>query len=496
MKIHELVDAKYILDKIGDIPTESDFFPTSNKGEKRLRIDKAEEVYFILPDAMNNRENAYRTSIPESVAVIVTENQNITSELPIIVVENSRAAYATALSRYYGIDYGKTSVIGVTGTNGKTTTASLIYGILKSCEYSVGFIGTGKIEFADSSFCEENYSMTTPDPELLYSSISKMQSLGAEYIVMEVSSHAIALKKIEPICFALCVFTNLSEEHLDFHRDIESYFLSKSELFRKTRRAVINLDDAWGRRLYDTLDCEKHSLGIIESAENRITDIELLGLSGSRYIFRTKDSSFIVKPALIGEFNIYNTATAILSALALGISPRDAKRGVESCGAPSGRMEIINEEITVIIDYAHTPFALKNALKTIKRAKNARQKLYCIFGCGGERDSSKRPAMAEAAALYSDFIIITEDNNRHESFNDILSDIERGIPEGTKYCVLPKREEAIFSAIMQADAGDIVAIIGKGHERYKIVGDEKIPFDERIIVNCALDARRSLKHEN
>ena len=418
----------------------------------------------------------------------------INSTCPIITADSVRAALSYALSNSYEIDYGKVKIIGVTGTNGKTTTATLVYSILVDCGYKAGFIGTGKILPQAYAISDRYYSMTTPDPTLLYPTIAKMINGGCEYIVMEVSSHSIALGKIAPIRFKYGIFTNLGNDHLDFHRDKEAYYSTKLQLFNACEYALFNVDDVYSRRGFNEVKCRKKSFGIIHQGDAYATEIST-SLEGSTFYYREKDLIFKARINLIGAFNIYNALAALKCVIDLGIKPCVAKRSIERIDEIDGRMQIIKDDITVVIDYAHTPDAFYNCLKTLKSNINARQKLIAVFGCGGDRDRSKRQIFGKYASEYADQIIITEDNSRSENTENIIRDILDGI-NSLSYKIIKDREEAILYAIGSASSGDVIAIIGQGHEKYKITKDGYLDFDEEKIVMNAFKRRRYAYESN
>lgn len=422
-------------------------------------------------------------------AIVVSKNAEIDyCPFPIIRVDNVRVALSFALSRLYGIDYSKMKFIGVTGTNGKTTTATLIYKILSKCGYIVGFIGTGKIISAENLLSEDTYSMTTPDPSVLYPALKRMSGDGCEYVVMEVSSHSIALGKIEPIEFEYSIFTNLDDEHLDFHSSKEDYFLTKLRLFSKTKSAIFNADDEYARKAFECVKCKKSTFGIITPADAYATDISLSSLCESSFLYRDTDLIFKAETKLVGAFNIYNTLAALKCVIDLGIKPCIAKEALSEIDGVDGRMEITRGDVTAVIDYAHTPMAFYNCLKTLKLSVNTKQSLIVVFGCGGNRDKGKRPVFGKYAELMADKIIITEDNSRTESFDSIVSDIAAGI-EKKDFEIIKDRETAIRHAFKNARKGDVIAIIGKGHERYKIIQNEYISFDERFIIRDEMKKR-------
>ena len=418
-------------------------------------------------------------------AIVASRSHNISSPTcPIIRVGDARSSLSYAISNLYKIDYTKVKIIGITGTNGKTTTATLIYKILRRCGYKVGFIGTGKILSDTVKLSDDDYSMTTPDPTLLYPSISRMIEDGCKYIVMEVSSHAIALGKIAPLKFEYSIFTNLDNDHLDFHKSKDEYFKAKLKLFDVSKAGLFNMDDAYSRKAYTLCKCKKNSFGIIYSADTYATEIDI-NLFSTSFFYKGTNLIFKVNTNFTGAFNVYNTMAALRCVTDLGIKPCVAKNALEHIQKIEGRMEIRSGEFTVVIDYAHTPEAFLNCIKTLKQSINIRQRLVIVFGCGGNRDPQKRPLFGKYAEMYADEIIITEDNNRNESFDTIVNDIVSGMTKQT-HKIINDRECAIRYALHSATAGDVVALIGKGHEKYKITGTEYIPFDERKIVDDIL----------
>ncbi len=407
----------------------------------------------------------------------------------ILHVDNARSMLAHIYSRFFGIDYSKTTFIGVTGTNGKTSTATLLKNIIMNTGALCGFIGTGKIEIGKEIISEKNYSMTTPDPEVLYRSIKKMQNADCKYIVMEVSSHALYFDKLAPIPFKIGMFTNLSAEHLDFHKNEKEYFKSKIKLMLKSEIGIFNADDKYSKKAFTLFSGEKYTVGIFESADGMAKDIVECGFQKYEYIYKEKDLILKVSIPLPGIYNISNSMFAVKAARILGISRKHIKDALKDTKKIDGRFEIINQNPTVIIDYAHTELALINLLKTIKSIKKAEQNLILVFGCGGERDTQKRPLMAKAAEKYADFTIVTSDNSRGECETKIISDILKGFESSEKRRVIVSRKKAIEYAVLHASKNDIIAIVGKGHERYNIDKNGYTEFDEREIVRIALSER-------
>lgn len=450
-------------------------------------------VFYTEKDNEDSIDIFYENEKP--YAAVVNRSKLITkSNIPLIKTDSVRESLAHAYSALHKIDYSKLKIIGVTGTNGKTTTATLIFEIFKKSGFNVGFIGTGKILINETSLTDNTYSMTTPDPDLLYHSLSLMQESGCEYVIMEVSSHSLALKKVAPISFEYAIFTNLSDEHMDFHKSKDDYYRAKLSLFNQAKRGLFNMDDGYSRKAYFEAECDKTSIGILYDADVYATDIDIKRLGGSSFYYRGENLMFGIKTRLVGDFNIYNILCALKCVIDLGIKPCVAKEALETIDGICGRMEIIKSDITVVIDYAHTADAFNNCLKNLFYDNNIRQKSTIVFGCGGNRDKSKREPMGCIASRYTSKIILTEDNNRDESFFDITADIAKGIESGC-YRVIKDREAAICAAIEEANEGDIIAIIGKGHEKYKIENGNRIPFDERMIIENALKKRME-SHEN
>lgn len=430
-------------------------------------------------------------------AIICDEEFEIsTTSIPIIRVKNTRTALPYLFSRFYNIDFGKIRFVAITGTNGKTSTATMLTHILKYVGKNVGFIGTGKIEINGIRITDSKYSMTTPDPNLLYSSINKMEKAGCEFVIMEVSSHSLFFDKVKPIPYEIAIFTNLTPEHTDFHKTMEDYFLTKLKIFKQSKLGILNMDDAYCRRAADLCECEKISIGVLHSSDVTASDIKLNGIHGSEYIYKEKNRLFKVKLKLGGAFNVYNSMMALTAAIKLNVNPIAAKEAMASLSLIDGRLEIIDNDVTVIIDYAHTPESLKNILKTINSSKKHGQKLNVVFGCGGDRDRKKRPIMARIAEENSDFVIVTSDNSRGESENKIIKEVLSGFTGNAKRIVITSRKSAIFHAILSSKKGDIVAIVGKGHERYNIDKSGVHDFDERSIIEEALKRRKEKYHEN
>ena len=458
-------------------------------------IDSTTLFVFVSSIKFDIRKIISYVTSKRPAAIICENTLEISADIPILTVESTRRILPYLYARFYDVDFGRMRFVGITGTNGKTTTATMLSHILNFSGEPTGFIGTGKIVSNGKLLTDSTYSMTTPDPAVLYKHLKTMQNDGCSIIVMEVSSHALYFDKVLPIPFFIGIMTNLSLEHSDFHTDMESYFKTKMKLFSQCKYGIFNSDDHYCRRALREVVCEIKTIGAVWSAEAVARDIKVHGFEGSEYIYRDTERIFKVKLALPGIYNIYNSMLAINAAILLGVRPCIAKKALATIAKIDGRFEIINENPCVIIDYAHTPDAFEKFLKSINSAKNTGQRLIVVFGCGGERDKTKRPKIASVVEKYADIIIVTEDNSRGESESEIIKDILAGFTTTKKRKVITSRTAAIEHAVISAKPNDIVAIVGKGHERYNIGETGTVSFDERTIVKGAL-AKRNCKHEN
>ncbi len=403
-----------------------------------------------------------------------------------IVVPDSRKALALISSAFYSFPSRKLKLVGVTGTNGKTTTTHLIKSILESAGLKTGLIGTINYVIGDEIIPAVQ---TTPESLDLNRFLSEMVNKNISACVMEVSSHALALDRVYGLDFDVGVFTNLTQDHLDFHRTFEAYFQAKKILFdslKESAYAIYNIDDPYGERIVSDTKAEKLSYGKSERADVRVKDIAL-SFNGTSLLVQTPtESSLEINSKLIGEFNVYNILASVAVGYVLGIEHGDIKRGIESFENVRGRFEkmISPDGYVVIIDYAHTPDALEKCIDTILKLREQAGggKLITVFGCGGDRDVGKRPIMGKIATEKSDITIITSDNPRFEDPQKIISDIVEGVKQNSVYYIFVDRKEAIYRALEMAQKDDIVLIAGKGHEEYQIIGDRKIPFSDKQVV--------------
>ena len=397
-----------------------------------------------------------------------------------IITDNSRKLYGQICSAWFGHPERKMKLIGVTGTNGKTTITNVIKNILMKNGHKTGLVGTIQNEIGDEILHTEN---TTPMTYDFMGLLAKMADAGCEYVVMEVSSFGLCQYRIGTSYFDVAVFTNLTQDHLDYHKDMEDYYQAKKMLFDICDCAVINADDDYGRRLFGEVSCTRKSFSVKENADYYADGIKIKS-TGSSFWFCNGDKSHLIRTRMPGQFNVSNITAAIAACLEVGLSIDSIIPAIEEYNGVKGRCEVIPTglDFTVICDYAHTPDALENILRSVR--EYTENDLICLFGCGGNRDAAKRPKMAKAAAKYADKLIITSDNPRNEQPEAIIQDILSGLEgEAVNYDVVVDRKEAIFHALKIAEKGDIIVLAGKGHEDYQILaGMEHIHFDEREIV--------------
>jgi len=414
-------------------------------------------------------------------AVAIVASRQTASQLPHIIVENPRAIIGIAAANFFDNPAKKLKMIGITGTNGKTTTTYIVQSILKAANKKVGVIGTTAILVGDKKI---DAKLTTPDPIDFHSILSLMVDSGIEYVVMEVSAHALALFKMEGVVFDVTAFTNLSQDHLDFFGDMETYFAAKAKLFTKklSKFCVLNADDKWVRRIIKNAEIPFISYG--EKAPADIFAIDLkMSTGGLEYVMNINDDIKTVKFNLPGKFNMYNTLCAASICESLGIKHNSIIKGIRNVKKIEGRFQIISTaSCSVIVDFAHTDDGLKNILSAIKEF--AKGRIISVFGCGGDRDKTKRPLMGKVVSEYSDYCFITSDNPRTEDPLSIMLEIESGISKSkkSKTRLVVDRKMAIKQALEFASDDDIVLIAGKGAENYMEIGDIKIPYNDEDYV--------------
>ncbi|MDB9741746.1 UDP-N-acetylmuramoyl-L-alanyl-D-glutamate--2,6-diaminopimelate ligase [Akkermansiaceae bacterium] len=446
-------------------------------------------AFVAIKGEKDNGEDYIDKAIELGAKLIISEKSVSNDSVNWLRVNDCREALAKLSSIYTGNPSTELRMIGVTGTNGKTTISYMIHHILETVQHRAGIIGTIKSFDGVEEFVSE---YTTPEAPQLNYFLRNIADNGCKSAVMEVSSHGIKQKRVAEIEFDVLAFSNLSQDHLDFHGNMDNYYKAKRQWFvdaaeRSTKsKAVINIDDAWGAKLAKEFSSKLRVLtyGQGVHADYRFTNIRQ-SVHGSEFELQAKGKSYLVRIPQIGKFNIYNAVSAIVSAVASGISARNAIQAMAEMKQVPGRVELVERKmgVSVFVDYAHTPDAIENVGKALRELDPKR--IITVFGCGGDRDTSKRPHMAKAAGLVSDYCIITSDNPRSEDPLKIIADIEAGLV-GCPFKSIPDREEAINNAISVATGGDIVLIAGKGHEDYQIFADETIPFDDRIKARYAL----------
>ena len=426
-------------------------------------------------DSHDCAEEAYR----KGASALICQKR-LPVDLPQIIVKDGRAAMAPLARAFYGYADKKLKIVGVTGTNGKTTTTHMLKAIFESNGINCAVIGTLGISYGDKFISPE---LTTPDPIFLYSLFADMVKSGVEYVFMEVSAHALALGKVDGIKFGAAIFTNLTQDHLDFFGNMQSYAAAKKKLFEEERcaLAVVNSDDELGAELFSA--CKNVlSYGLDNPADTFAIDLSE-SIAGSSFVINISDELYDITINLPAIHNVYNALAAATCARALGI-PLDAiARGLASLKGVNGRLERVAEYNggIIFVDFAHTPDGLAKSLSGLK--KLCEGKLYCLFGCGGNRDSTKRPLMGEAAARNADFLIVTSDNPRYEDAYDIISMIEPGIRKvGTPYVTMSDREMATEYAIKLLNKSDILLVAGKGGETYQEIMGIKHSYNDNTII--------------
>jgi UDP-N-acetylmuramoyl-L-alanyl-D-glutamate--2,6-diaminopimelate ligase len=454
-----------------------------------LKIDSREvkkgDIFIALKGAARDGHDFIGEALARGAAGIICE-----CDMPglpeaggakLIKVENVRTALAQTAKRVFADPSEKLEVYGVTGTNGKTTTIFLIDSILAAAGKNGGLVSTVFTKVSGDSITRS--SMTTPDAVTLNRLLSEMVSGGKKAVALEISSHALSQGRTLGIGLDGAVFTNITPEHLDYHGNMENYLRDKTRIFDNLKSGgtgVLNLDDPTLRELKEKLNLPRLiSYGTSPEADIRAENIRI-GADGSKFDLVMKGGRRVsISSGLIGRHNVYNMMAAAAVLSDSGIKVEDIKKGLESAQAVPGRMDAVRSRapFKVFVDYAHTPNALESALKCLRSI--AGRRLICVFGCGGDRDRTKRPVMGRLASEICDHVIVTSDNPRTEDPEDIIRQIEKGMPDIGKYSIILQRREAIRKALKMADDSDIVIIAGKGHEDYQIIGDKVLHFDDK-----------------
>jgi len=476
-----------------------DIEPDKIKGKLNLNIDKI--VYdsreagpnslFICIEGLKTDGHQYiNDAYQKGAKAVVVEKKlgKYEKNLTYIQVEDSRKAMAYLAAVFYNYPQKELEIIGITGTNGKTTTTYLIKSIIDNAGYKTGLIGTINVIIDDNKFSAER---TTPESLDIFRYLSEMKKQGVKYVVMEVSSHALDLKRVEGIEFTVAVFTNLSQDHLDYHHSLQEYIKAKSELFKKIKSnkfAVVNIDDSYSDQILEVITEKVITYGIKNDAADLKAKNIKINLQKLEFDI-TGIKIGTIKLNITGKFNVLNTLAAIGATKATGFNNQIIKQGLEKFEGVPGRFELIKkgQDFAVVVDYAHTPAGMENVLADVKEF--VKGNIISIFGCGGDRDQGKRPLMGKIGVKLSDYCILTSDNPRSEDPDDILNQIEAGIKEAeidTPYEIIPDREKAINKGIKKACKNDMVIIFGKGHESTQVFKDKTIHFDDREVARKAL----------
>jgi UDP-N-acetylmuramoyl-L-alanyl-D-glutamate--2,6-diaminopimelate ligase len=449
-------------------------------------------LFVAVKGTTSDGHDFIRKAIELGATVIVCENlpESINEKITYVAVKDSAQALGIIASNFYGNPSERLRLVGVTGTNGKTTTVTLLYQLLSSMGHRAGLISTVENRIIDQVIPSTH---TTPDPIRLNELLRKMVDSGCTHTFMEVSSHAVDQERIAGLKFTGALFTNITHDHLDYHKTFENYIKAKKKYFDELSSdafALVNADDKRGMVMIQNTRAKKYSFGLKKMVDfkgkiitNSIEGLEL-EIGGKNVWFK-----------MIGDFNAYNILGVYGAAVLLGEDADDVLRHLSSLRGAPGRFELISPggKVTAIVDYAHTPDALKNVLETIAQFRTGNEQVITVVGCGGNRDKTKRPLMASIACRLSDKVVLTSDNPRDEEPTEIIKDMQAGIlpTEARKTLVLADREEAIKTACMMAKEKDIVLVAGKGHETYQEIKGVKYPFDDREVVERMLKLFRN-----
>ena len=439
-------------------------------------------LFFCLPGARFDGHDFAPQALSNGCCALVVERE-LDLPCPQVLVSDVRAAMARIASAFNGHPERRLRLVGITGTKGKTTTTYMLKSVIEAAGFSCGIIGTTGCIAGNTKLPSQ---LTTPDPIEMFQILRIMADAGVQIVCMEVSAHALYLRKLMGIVFEAAAYTNFSQDHLDFFGTMEKYLAAKKILFEgdMVRNAAINVDEETAEYIQEGMVCPSMTYGISGDADLFARDIEITESGVSFTLNLRKLHTERIHLLLTGMFNVYNAMTAAACALILGISLEDIRKGLEGMVSVPGRVEMLDTKTPyrMILDYSHSPDALENILSTVREF--CRGRLILVFGCGGDRDKGKRPIMGEIAGRLADYSILTSDNPRREDPMAILAAIEAGIkPTGAKYEIVENRREAIRQAMEMAVGGDIIVLAGKGHETYQEIGGVKYPFDEKVVVS-------------
>ena len=479
MLLNELLNGIEVIDKKIELHIEIKGIASDSR--------KVKEGYiFVAIKGENTDGNLYIDEAIENGAIVIIGDKALENDR-YIRVDNARSALSKLWSNYYEKPDKDITIIAITGTNGKTSTAYCLYKILRENKINCGLISTIDCLINDevietkggSEVSDKAGAMTTPDPEILYYLLNKMKEKQVKCLIMEASSHALKQSKLDFLNIEIGIFTNLSREHLDYHKNIEDYFEAKKKLFKICNVGITNIDDAYGKKLYQIYRGRMLSISIEGEADFTAKKVKCLS-KGTEFTLQSQSEQIRFKTNLYGEINVYNLLMAIACANAMGIKVKSMVECVKSIKI-KGRLEKYKDK-NVFIDYAHTPVATENVLKTIKQIYKKRN-IITVFGCGGNRDIGKRQEIGRICSKYSKHMVITSDNSRNERTEKIIKDILEGVDNKSSYTVIENRRQAIEYAVKNAKRTDIILLLGKGHENYEITNTGKIYFDEREVLS-------------
>lgn len=497
MRLSQLLSNVTILRPYRDYEITSVFVDSEKVAEGGLFIA-------VRGEKSDGHDYAARALLKGAVCVVAEREIPGIPREKLVITDSCRRAAAMIFSAFYGNPADSMHLAAVTGTNGKTTVAKLCSHILRAAGYKTGTLGTLGADFCPNGgenllgkTDERGAALTTPTPEYLYRALSEMRKAGCDSAVMEASSHALELSRLDALHFEAGAFLNLSRDHLDFHRTVENYFQAKSRLADMSDSFFVNYDDRWCRRLADENPRAVAFSAIPETAaDDRVYATACAcrnrGAGGMEYLFYSRDAIFKIRTKMWGMNAVYNSMAASLIALKFGVSPVVIQEATSTFDGVRGRMEVLPRlagEATFIIDFAHTPDALEKAIGCVRGVMRG-GRLLLIFGCGGERDKTKRAPMGTVADSLADFTYVTNDNPRGENPLEIISMIEAGFTRSDNHTVIVRRDEALCRAVFDSRAGDYVLVCGKGHEDYIIDSDGKRYFSEREVIGEALKRKR------
>ncbi|MFX3622648.1 MAG: UDP-N-acetylmuramoyl-L-alanyl-D-glutamate--2,6-diaminopimelate ligase [Ectobacillus sp.] len=492
MKLHTLVSCLHDFPKV----------PADNPDITSIEMDSRqvkEGSLFVCINGFTVDGHKFAAQAAAQGAAAIVAERPLDVDVPVVLVKDTTRALAVLADYFYGQPTQKLHLIGITGTNGKTTTSHIVNEIMRAHGHKTGLIGTINMKIGDETFDVKN---TTPDSLTLQKNFHYMIENEVTSAVMEVSSHALHLGRVHGCDYDVAVFTNLTQDHLDYHKTMEEYQQAKGLLFAqlgnsfrhdRVKYAVLNNDEEASKAYKVSTQATIITYGIDQKSDIMARDITMTS-SGTAFTLVTPQAEVKVTMKLVGKFNVYNVLAATAACLVSKVPLATIVHVIQNMPGVAGRFEVVDggQDFTVIVDYSHTPDSLENALKTIRQF--AKGKVYCVVGCGGDRDRAKRPIMADIAAKYADYAIYTSDNPRSENPQSILDDMIACV-KADNYEVIVDRKEAIWRAVAAAQAEDVILIAGKGHETYQIIGSEVFDFDDRLVAKEAIRHRSSIEQQ-